>query len=342
MTDIKIHFVGRKDGFRSRTSAAYANSKKLKGFVFTSSGLEAAHERVQAPDPEARELAKKAKCYDCLSKKKIPTTSVLLKRQDIVVFLSKDVYDDAVKHLKFDARKCLLWQVDDIETAHLRHKRLQKTAVAKHSWEKLSHYIDQFTAQITAAAWCDVYNEHNTALGYRLPTSWVDGRKGLWRRVVHAVITTADKKYLVERRTGTRALSETRLHLSMDGTVVAGEIARQTVQRLARTKFGVSLRPEQIAFQNVKKYQNEMKNSNAYNYYTKYSNRFVYTYHVALTLENPIFLPNGSDREILLLKRRDLLRALRHPAPSMKKHLPYGRKHYAKAVKRAKIYTNHH
>jgi hypothetical protein len=196
---------------------------------------------------------------------------------------------------------------------------------------------------VSATAWCDVYDEHNTALGYRLPAKWVDGRKGLWRRYVHAVVTTADKKYVVERQSGSLLYAQSRLHLSMDGTVLAGETPRQSAARHMQAKFGVRIRPEQASFQNVKKYHHEARRQEGYAYYTKYSNRFVYTYHVALTLDNPILLPEGShDREILLLKRRALLRALRHPAPSMKKQLPYGRKHYAKAVKRAKIYTKHH
>ncbi|HET8708719.1 MAG TPA: hypothetical protein VFL85_00390 [Candidatus Saccharimonadales bacterium] len=330
MTDIKIHFVGRKDSFRGRLAVAYANSLKVNGFVFTSSGIEAAHERIQAPDPEARELAKKSKCYDQFAKRKVQTTSALLKRQDIVIFMSKDVYDDAQKKLQFDARKCVLWQIDDLDTSHLRRRQAKATAAAK-DWDKLARLIRLFLHELALTSWCDVYDEHNMALGYKLPVKWVDGRKGLWCRYVHAVVTTADNKYVVERQAGAR------LHLSMDGAVVAGETPRQAVQRHLQAKFGVRIRPEQAAFQNVKKYQGVVKTQDGYAYYTKYSNRFVYTYHVALTLENPIFLPGGGHgREILLLKRRALLRALKHPAPSMKRHLMYGRKHYAKAVKRAK------
>lgn len=341
MTGIKIHFVGRRDAFRGRLAAAYATKIAPKGFIFSSSGIEAAHERVQAPDPEARILAKKAACDTTFSKKKAQTTAALLRRQDIVIFTSKDVYDDALKTLKFDARKCVLWQIDDLQAAHTRHKQNMSVAAAK-EWGTLSRHVRAFLSEIAQTTWCDVYDEHNAALGYRLPPKWVDGRKGLWRRYIHTIITTADNRYVVERRSGMQLFTQTQLHLSMDGLVLAGETPRQAVQRYLRAKFGVQTRPEQAAFQSVKKYHHETVRQSVHGYYTMYSNRFVYTYHVALSLENPILMPEGShDREILLLKRRDLLRALRHPAPSMKKHLTYGRKHYAQAVKHAKIYTNH-
>lgn len=342
MVEKRIHFVDRTGANRSVLAASYAKSLKLPGFAFTSSGIAVDKKTATVISPQARALARKYQLVAWLPKHKAGTSNAILRRQDIVIFLSKDVYDEAVSHLQFDARKCLVWDTPDLETHRTRHKiskHDQETAniIADNTLRRLATQVRALLVELTADDWVDLYDHHNQPLGYALPTRWAEQRKGLWRRYVHAVITTADKKYVVERRTDQHVLAPSRLHFSMDGPVAGGETPRQAVQRNLQTKFGVTITPEQTFFQSVKKYSTEQKVQSDYAYYTKYSNTFVYTYHVALTLENPLFVAPEDNREILLLNRRHLLSILRHPAPSMKKQLLYGREHYAKAVKRAKI-----
>ena len=339
MVERRIHFVCSGNTFRSRLAEAYAKSLKLSGYTFSSSGVNSTVEADTLLSPYARDLARKHRLTAWLSKHKTQTSTEILGRQDIIIFMDKDVYDDVQRSVKFDARKSTVWNVHDLKWYFVHHKIRRSDTV------KINEIVDVILQQITSkvralisdvevTSWSDMYDEHNKPLGYSLPVSWATQRKSLWRRSVHAVVTTADKKYVVEKRSANIVFSPSMLDISLGGGVDSGEPPRRAVLRELKEELGVLARPERLTLLDVHKW------SSYHPHYKKYTHSFLYDYHVALSIDDPIFILQPSEvREVRLLSGRQVLRLLRRHSLKHFGRLNYGYKYYADVVKRAKIYT---
>jgi protein-tyrosine-phosphatase len=109
----KIHFVCRGNVYRSILAEGYLKSKNIKNIEVSSSGINVLERKDEIVYPWAKMIAKKHNFYKYMSKKPTQTTSALLNKQNIVVFLNRDVYGEAKKRYKIDKSKTKVWNVND-------------------------------------------------------------------------------------------------------------------------------------------------------------------------------------------------------------------------------------
>lgn len=121
MNKLKIHFVCRANIYRSRLAEGYF--KKLTGdkYEVSSSGVERWRHPFNYKDKWAKSLAEEH--HIKLSSKSNQTTSSLLEKQDIVIFVRQDVYDLARKNYKFNKDKSIVWDIRDRRDYPLLTKR---------------------------------------------------------------------------------------------------------------------------------------------------------------------------------------------------------------------------
>jgi protein-tyrosine-phosphatase/8-oxo-dGTP pyrophosphatase MutT (NUDIX family) len=339
MVEKRIHFVCRGNTFRSRLAEAYAKSLKYEGYSITSSGIEATeHERLDV-SPYTKAIAKKYKLTSKLAPHKQQSTKKMFTGTDVLVFLNKDIYEDALKVFSFDARKATVWNIDDLGTYLIKHPKVARN---KANYVKITEMlagqtfdkVDRLFDYLASTSWSDIYNADNKPLGYRLPVAWTTDRKGLWRRSVHAVVTTANGKFVVEKRSKNIVFAPGMLDISLGGGIDMHETPRQAVLRELREELGIKIRPEQLTHLGTRKW------AKYHPHYDKYTNMFLYTYHVRLTIDDPIFVLQPSEvKEVRLLSGRQINNLLRKHRIKRFGRLNYGYKYYADAVKRAKMYV---
>lgn len=303
-----IHFVCRGNRYRSRLAEAVFRSFELPDFKVSSSGTEA-HRMKATIEPYTRQVAKEHGLLKQLSADKHQIDNKQLKEADIIIFLSKDVYDEACKEYEVDPRKSLVWHIADVDgqLQHL-HATKQNKAVMDELTEKAFEKIYaecQRLAGSVSKFWVDVVDAHNKPTGLRLPVSWVTSR-GLWHRGCHAVITTPDRKYVIEKRSSKIIFAPNHLEISMGGYVDSGETSRHAIIREIQEELGLKVRPEQLTLIDVHKW------SSYHPHYHMYTRSFIYTYHVALTENDPMLRVQPSEVALAtLLSRRKVNRLLR-------------------------------
>ncbi len=339
MVEKRIHFVCRGNTFRSRLAEAYAKSLKYQGYIITSSGIETAeHENIDLSQ-YTKSIAKKYKLTARLSAHKRQATKKMLDDADVLVFLNKDISDDALKEFNLDARKATVWSIEDLGTYLIKHPRVTRS---KANYDKITeklarqifNKVDKLFDYLSGTSWSDIYDSENKPLGYRLPVAWATDRKGLWRRSVHAVVTTANGKFVVEKRSESIVFAPGMLDISFGGGVDIHETPRQAVLRELREELGVKVRPEQLTHLGTRKW------AKYHPHYDKYTNMFLYTYHVHLTIDEPIFVLQPSEvKEVRLLSSRQINNLIRRHRTKRFGRLNYGYKYYADVVKRAKMYV---
>jgi protein-tyrosine-phosphatase/8-oxo-dGTP pyrophosphatase MutT (NUDIX family) len=336
MIERRIHFVGRHNALRSRLAEAYLKSLKLPGYRITSSGIEA-DESAALISPFARDIARAHGLTAFMSKTKRQTTADLLKKQDIIIFLSRNVAREAVNAIGYDARKATVWPVDDLKDFLVKNPH---AALTETNQQKITARIAQlifaqtgrFAKELQDAGWSDIYDASNKPLGYQLPVSWATSRKGLWRRSVQAVITTVNGHYVVQKRAAELKFAPNLLDISCAGGVDAGETPRRAIIREIYEELGVRVRPEQLAFIDVRKW------SAFHPSIRQYTQTFTYTFHVQLTADDPIFVPDPKEvRDVWLMSPRKVARLIRRRRLRAHGALNYRYKYYADIVKYAKM-----
>jgi len=247
-----IHFVCRGNTFRSRLAAAYLDTLLDGRFMTTSSGIGAGVSiaDVETIQPYTRAVAKAHKLTHEMSKRKTQTTNELLDEADVIVFLNKDIYNDALNEYVFDSRKVLVWNVRDVDVSS-RYRKLVRpdeqilVEIASDIFRKIRHLCDKLQPYLTQTAWVDVVDAKNEPSGLRLPMAWITDR-GLWHRGIHVVAQTIDGKYVVGKRSNSIVFAPGMLEISLGGGVDSDEHPLQAAARETREELGIHLPEKQF------------------------------------------------------------------------------------------------
>lgn len=329
----QIHFVCRGNTYRSRLAAAYFASL-VEGdarFAISSSGIGAHHASTKTSEKYTKATAKAHKLIHGVAAPKTQTTNLLLQNADVIVFMNKDVYDEALRTYEFDSRKAQVWHVPDVTPEY------KQAMLAKHSeqalvdgvagtFQNIRHHCDELHHYLTYTAWVDVMTVDNQMTGLRLPMAWATDR-GLWHRGVHVVVQTADGKFVVGKRAGSIVFAPGMLEISLGGGVDTDEHPLQAAQRETHEELGVQL-PEKH-FRPLFTY----KQAAYHPHYKKHTKTHLYVYAVKLPVHSTRLRPQpGEVDELRLLTKRQVKHVLATHRMEHFGRLKWGYKLYKKAV----------
>lgn len=333
-----VHFVCRGNRYRSRLAEAIFKNYKLANYTITSSGIDTGRVKAEI-ETYTTDVATAHGIAGELATHKTQTRDKLLQDADVIVFMSKDVYDDASKLYRVDPRKTLVWHIGDIDAplhyagTDKRNKALVASLTEK-TFKNIEAMCSDLKAYLTTTSWVDITDSTNKPTGLRLPTAWVADR-GFWHRGCHAIITTPDKKYIVEKRSKKIIFSPSRLEITLGGAVDSGETPEQAMIREIREELGIQVKPQQLTLIDIYKW------SSYHPRYNKYSRHFRYTYHVALEQNDPMLRIQPSEVALAtLLSRRKVNRLLRTHRLRHLGSLNFGYSYYRKVIRLSEPYLN--
>jgi protein-tyrosine-phosphatase/8-oxo-dGTP pyrophosphatase MutT (NUDIX family) len=327
----KIHFVCRGNTYRSRLAAAYMDTLVDNRFVISSSGIEAEHSPIKTSEKYTKATAKAQKLNFGIAGSKTQTTDKLLQDADVVVFMNKDVYQQAVHQFTFDVRKCQVWHVADMDPTFKQallaehHEKALVDASAR-TFSLIKKHCDELYIYLTHTAWVDVVDKHNNVSDLRLPMAWATDR-GLWHRGVHVVVQTSDGKFVVGKRVKSIVFAPGMLEISLGGGVDSGETAIQAAQRETREELGVFV--DQKAFRPLFMYRQVAYHPK----YKKQTKAHLYVYAVTLPVESTKLRPQpGEVEELRTLTKAQIRSLIRTHRMKHFGRLKWGYKLYDKAV----------
>lgn len=243
-------------------------------FEISSSGIIAVERPIQTVKSYTRAVAKRRKLSYGLRESKQQTTDDLLAAADVVVFMNKDVYEEASRRYHVDARKSLVWYVPDVPVGV--HDIAALTAIVDKTLDRIEELCDRLHRYLTKTNWVDIYDADNRSTGLRLPLEWATDR-GLWFRGVHVVVTAPDGKFIVGKRVKNIVFFPGMLELSLGGAVDAGELPLQAARRETNEELGAELPVKAFTPLFVSKH------SHYHPHYKKVTRVHSYNYHARLT-----------------------------------------------------------
>lgn len=327
----RIHFVCRGNTYRSRLAAAYFASLVDHRFAISSSGIRTMNAKIKTSEKYTKATAKAHKLSYGIDDLKTHTTDQLLADADVIVFMNKDVYDDALREYEFDSRKALVWHIPDITDEYkaeilARHSDQALVDGVASTFAKIRRQCNALYTYLTHTAWADVTTADNHKTGMRLPIAWITDR-GLWHRGVHVVVQTHDGKFVVGKRTNSIVFAPGMLEISLGGGIDSGETPLQAAQRETHEELGVLL-PEK-AFRPLFMY----KQIGYHPHYKKQTRCHLYVYAVTLPIHSQHIVPQPEEvAEVRLLTKRQVKHVLNTHRMEHFGRLKWGYKLYQKAV----------
>ncbi|MGI9027670.1 MAG: hypothetical protein ACR2FM_02400 [Candidatus Saccharimonadales bacterium] len=112
-----IHFICRGNVYRSRLAEAYAMSlAKDKGLkLISSSGIEATRALNGDVDPDTVKLLEAEGLEKYLTPKWKQTTQEDIDNHEVIVFMSRTLYEQANKSFNIPQQKVRVWDIKDID-----------------------------------------------------------------------------------------------------------------------------------------------------------------------------------------------------------------------------------
>ena len=326
-----IHFVCRGNTYRSRLAAAYFAELVDGCFKVTSSGIRAYMAPTKTSEKYTKAVAKTHKLTHGIAGPKTFTTNALLSGADVIVFMNKDVYDDACKEYEFDVRKALVWHVRDMDPAVKQRKTAEHDekaldAIAEQTFRGIQRHCRDLKHYLTHTAWVDVCDKDNQMLGLRLPMAWVTDR-GLWHRGVHVVVQTSDGKFVVGKRVNNIVFAPGMLEISLGGGIDSGETPLQAARRESHEELGLHM--DEKLFRPLFRYQLHSYHP----HYKKHTKSHLYVYAITLPLHSKDLHPQPEEvAEVRLLTKRQVKHLLNTHRMMNFGRLKHAYKLYQKAV----------
>ncbi len=119
----------------------------------------------------------------------------------------------------------------------------------------------------------DIYDENNKSLGVSKMKSEAH-RNGLWHRAAHIWIYNSNKEILLQLRTKNKELYPDMWDISAAGHVSAGEEPAISALREMEEEIGLSVKPEELEFSEIRKvsaiYKEINNNEFCYVYFLKF------------------------------------------------------------------------
>ncbi len=326
---VRVHFVCQGNAFRSRLAEAYAKSLSVPGWEISSSGVNP--NKKFADDylsPWAKITGHQNKLDDFFSSTRMQTTAGHLRDNDIIVFMSPDVYRDAAARYDFNPHKTLVWDIKDRQDWR---KKLPLGQKRKRTFTHIKSRVNQLIRDVTRGDWVDIVDEMNQPLGFRLPVT-ITNQKGLWHRGCHALVTTPDNHTLVQKRARHIIFAPSRIDISLGGHVDAGETPTQAMIREIKEEVGLNMPIDGLRLLEIRKW------SSYHPRYKRHSNCFIYTYHAAVPERKPqMTLQKTEVAGVALLPPRQLQQLIRYHRLKNLGQLNSSYAYYARIAKLAGI-----
>lgn len=326
-----IHFVCRGNTYRSRLAAAYMATIADERYAVSSSGINTTRATIKTSEAYTQAVAKKHHLTYQINTPKTQTTDALLVAADVIVFMNRDVYEEATRRFHFDARKALVWNIadlsDELRARYDMHKDVNVVMdTAEHTLHKIRLNCGKLYTYLTRGSWVDVVDVGNKSVGLRLPVSWITDR-GFWHRGVHVVAQTSDGKFVVGKRAKSMIFAPGMLEITLGGAVDTGEHPLQAARRETHEELGLLL-PEKH-FRPLFIY----RQVGYHPHYHKQTRVHLYVYAVKLPLHSDRLRPQpGEVDEIRLLTKRQLKHLLHTHRAEHFGRLKWGYQLYNKAV----------
>jgi protein-tyrosine-phosphatase len=115
-----IHFICRGNTHRSRLAEAYARSStsQITDVSVLSSGIEADHDLCGPIVPFVKRTLEEDNLHQFTGTTWTQTTQPMIDGSDVLIFMSDDVFEDAMKRFQIPTEKSQRWQIPDTEGVH--------------------------------------------------------------------------------------------------------------------------------------------------------------------------------------------------------------------------------
>jgi protein-tyrosine-phosphatase len=115
-----IHFICRGNTHRSRLAEAYARSStaQVADVAVISSGIEADRNLNGAIVPFVKRILEDDDLLPFTGTSWTQTTQTMIDGSDVLVFMSDDVFDDAVQRFHVPPERSRRWQIADAQGVH--------------------------------------------------------------------------------------------------------------------------------------------------------------------------------------------------------------------------------